>query len=117
MTLRFASPPPFGQADLSNCEREQIHLAGSIQPHGALLVVRESDFVVTQASANASAFLNLDGEMLGRSLHELDGDLLKRIEPNLSDARARSRSRCAAGSAARPRNSTGCCIARPTPGW
>ena len=28
--------PAFGQADLSNCEREQIHLAGSIQPHGAL---------------------------------------------------------------------------------
>ena len=28
--------PAFGEADLSNCEREQIHLAGSIQPHGAL---------------------------------------------------------------------------------
>ena len=32
--------PAFGQADLTNCERELIHLAGSIQPHGALLVLR-----------------------------------------------------------------------------
>ena len=32
--------PPFGEATLANCEREQIHLAGSIQPHGVLLVVR-----------------------------------------------------------------------------
>ena len=41
--------PAFGQADLSNCEREQIHLAASIQPHGALLLVREADGVVVQA--------------------------------------------------------------------
>jgi chemotaxis family two-component system sensor kinase Cph1 len=34
--------PAFGQADLSNCEREPIHLAGSIQPNGALLVAREA---------------------------------------------------------------------------
>ena len=25
--------PAFGQADLTNCERELIHLAGSVQPH------------------------------------------------------------------------------------
>ena len=29
--------PSFGQADLTNCERELIHLAGSVQPHGVLL--------------------------------------------------------------------------------
>ena len=28
------SHPAFGEADLSNCERELIHLAGSVQPHG-----------------------------------------------------------------------------------
>ena len=47
--------PAFGQADLSNCEREQIHLAGSIQPHGALLLLREPELVVVQASVNAAA--------------------------------------------------------------
>ena len=35
--------PAFGHADLSNCERELIHLAGSVQPHGVLLVLREAD--------------------------------------------------------------------------
>jgi two-component system, chemotaxis family, sensor kinase Cph1 len=76
--------PAFGQADLSNCEREQIHLAGSIQPHGALLVVREPDHAVVQASANAASFLRLEEDtVLGRSLDQLDGDLEDRIRPHL----------------------------------
>lgn len=74
--------PPFGKADLSNCEREEIHLAGSIQPHGALLVVSEPDHRVIQCSANAEQFLGLDG-VLGRLLAELSGDLLLRILPHL----------------------------------
>lgn len=74
--------PPFGKADLSNCEREEIHLAGSIQPHGALLVVSEPDHRVIQCSANAAEFLALD-DLLGRPLAELSGDLLLRILPHL----------------------------------
>jgi light-regulated signal transduction histidine kinase (bacteriophytochrome) len=77
--------PPFGRADLSNCEREQIHLAGSIQPHGALLLVREQDLVVVQASANAAVFLGLDGEILGKSLSELGGDLAALARRHLGD--------------------------------
>jgi light-regulated signal transduction histidine kinase (bacteriophytochrome) len=77
--------PGFGQADLSNCEREQIHLAGSIQPHGALLVVREPDQTIIQASANAAAFLGIAGELLGRPLAGLAGDLAARIRPFLKD--------------------------------
>ncbi|MGA7804724.1 GAF domain-containing protein, partial [Bradyrhizobium sp.] len=72
----------FGKADLSNCEREEIHLAGSIQPHGALLVISEPDHRVVQASANAAKFLNLK-EVIGLPLAELDGDLLFRILPHL----------------------------------
>lgn len=74
--------PAFGTADLSNCEREEIHLAGSIQPHGAMLVISEPDHRVIQASANAAAFLNLPS-VLGRSLSDLEGDLLLRILPHL----------------------------------
>ncbi|WP_088346541.1 MULTISPECIES: PAS domain-containing sensor histidine kinase [Rhodomicrobium] len=85
MTLRYGSPPAFGKADLSNCEREQIQLAGSIQPHGALLVVSEPDFTVIQASANAAAFLKLDRDVLGSPLDDLEGDLLERIRPNLGE--------------------------------
>jgi two-component system, chemotaxis family, sensor kinase Cph1 len=57
--VRGVPTPAFGQADLSNCEREQIHLAGSIQPHGAVLVLREPDLLVVQASDNASDFLEI----------------------------------------------------------
>lgn len=68
--------PPFGQADLTNCERELIHLAGSIQPHGALLVLRAPDLAVVQASANAQAMLGLAPEdLLGRLAGVLGGDL------------------------------------------
>ena len=68
--------PAFGQADLSNCERELIHLAGSIQPHGALLVLRESDGLLVQVSANCQALLGRGpAELLGLTLHSLGGDL------------------------------------------
>ncbi|MDJ0867153.1 MAG: GAF domain-containing protein [Myxococcota bacterium] len=76
------APAAFGQADLSNCEREQIHLAGGIQPHGALLVVGEPDLVVLQASVNASAYLGLDERLLGRRLDELPGDLAASLVPH-----------------------------------
>jgi PAS domain S-box-containing protein len=72
--------PPFGQADLSNCERELIHLAGSVQPHGALLVVDGVDRVVVQASGNAGAVLGIAAEqLLGQPLSRLGGDLADRV--------------------------------------
>jgi len=72
--------PPFGQADLSNCERELIHLAGSIQPHGLLLVVDETDQTVLQASANAAGLLGAATDALpGRPLHTLGGDLADQV--------------------------------------
>lgn len=75
-----APEPAFGQADLADCERERIHLAGSVQPHGALLLVREPDQTVIQASANAGAMLDLDG-VLGLRLRDLGGDLATAILP------------------------------------
>ncbi len=72
--------PAFGQADLTNCEREPIHLAGSVQPHGALLVLSESDLVVVQASSNSeSVFGRKPSSLLGRPLAELGGDLFDRV--------------------------------------
>lgn len=85
LASRSQTTPAFGKADLSNCEREQIHLAGSIQPHGALLVVREPDLVVVQTSANAARFLNLGDSMLERPLDGLPGDLSARIRPHLGN--------------------------------
>ncbi len=77
--------PAFGQADLSNCEREQIHLAGSIQPHGALFVVSEPQHQIVQTSINAAAFIGLPGEVLGLPVTDVLGDLWKTIEPHLSE--------------------------------
>lgn len=79
-----SSAPAFGQADLTNCEREQIHLAGSIQPHGALLVVDEDDCRILQASANAGEFLGVGRRVVGRKLDEFEGDMVETIEPHLS---------------------------------
>jgi len=76
--------PAFGKADLSNCEREQIQLAGAIQPHGAMLVLDAATTAVVQASANAETFLELGGPPLGQLLSELPGDCLQRVQPFLA---------------------------------
>ena len=86
MTSRPSRNPGFGEADLSNCEREQIHLAASIQPHGALLLVREPDLVVVQASANAAALMNIGGPIVNRPLSAIGGDLVERLLPRLLDS-------------------------------
>ncbi len=85
MTAGAASIPAFGEATLTNCEREQIHFAAPIQPHGALLVLSEPDLVVLQASANAQAFLGLNGPLCGRAVEAFCGDLGLHIRPHLSD--------------------------------
>jgi len=68
--------PAFGTADLTNCERELIHLAGSIQPHGVLLVLEEATLTIRQASMNAVS-------LLGRSVETLLGAELESISPTL----------------------------------
>ena len=74
------SSPAFGQADLTNCERELIHLAGSVQPHGLLLALREPDLRIILASANLQALLGLDVEtLLNQPVAELGGDILTRV--------------------------------------
>ena len=78
-------PPSIGEADLTNCEREQIQFARSIQPHGALLLVREPDHVIVQASVNARDMLALDLEPLGAPLEVLGSDLVARLLGRLAD--------------------------------
>ncbi|WP_293367968.1 GAF domain-containing protein [Nevskia sp.] len=79
--------PPFGEATLSNCERELIHLAGSIQPHGVLLTIAADALTIVQASANAAAFVGVDAEsLIGRDLASLGGNLagqLRDLDPGI----------------------------------
>lgn len=93
--------PAAGEPDLSDCEREPIHLAGHVQPHGVLLLVREPDHVVVQASANAGAVLGLDA-VIGRKLRDLGGELATAILPRTLEPLdgAPSSLRTTAGSAA-----------------
>ncbi|HZC01982.1 MAG TPA: hypothetical protein VE844_11665, partial [Gammaproteobacteria bacterium] len=52
--------------DLTECEREPIHVPGAIQPHGILLSLRESDLAITQVSVNALDVLGVDAQNLLR---------------------------------------------------
>ncbi len=81
------SPPPaFGEADLSNCDRELIQFAGSIQPHGTLLVLNTAEPSVLQASANVDACLGRSVEqLLGRPLDALGGDLGAQVRRRFRD--------------------------------
>lgn len=63
---------PTFQVDLTNCDREPIHIPGSIQPHGVLLVLSEPDLTFVQVSANTFSFLGRQpGDLLGQPLSSL----------------------------------------------
>ena len=64
---------PDEPVDLDNCAREPIHVPGSVQPRGVLLVVH--DEVVLQATATVEALLDrpLDA-VLGRPLADVLGE-------------------------------------------
>jgi light-regulated signal transduction histidine kinase (bacteriophytochrome) len=49
----------FGEADLSTCDREPIHIPGSIQPHGVLLVMDRSSLRVEQLAGDTRALLGV----------------------------------------------------------
>ncbi len=82
-TCKIATPA-FGAANLTNCEREQIHLAASIQPNGALLLVRQPDNIIVQVSANATEFLGFAGPLIGLPLRRLGGNFWQRARSYLS---------------------------------
>ena len=60
--------------NLTNCDREPIHIPGSIQPYGFLLGLDEHTKHVVQASANTGALLGIAAEeLLGAGLERLLG--------------------------------------------
>ena len=55
---------------LAQCEREQLHLSGAIQPHGTLLVA-DAAGTITHAAQNIEAYLGAPADAwLGQSLPE-----------------------------------------------
>jgi two-component system, chemotaxis family, sensor kinase Cph1 len=60
------------QVDLSNCDREPIHVPGAIQPHGVLLACRGPAFTIVQVSDNSETVVGAPpAALLGRSIAEL----------------------------------------------
>ena len=61
------------KVDLTNCDREPIHIPGAVQSHGVLVVVHEPELIIERISHNAGEYFGKSAEsLLGRPL----GDLL-----------------------------------------
>ncbi len=66
--LRLADDPP---VDLTNCDREPIHVLGAIQPIGFLIALT-ADWMVARASANLADYLGQSpSDAIGRPLGDL----------------------------------------------
>ena len=71
MTATDAVIPAARPVDLTDCDREPIHLAGGVQPVG-FLVALTADWLVSRVSANVQAFLGVSvSDMLGASLRDI----------------------------------------------
>ncbi|WP_210247038.1 hypothetical protein [Tardiphaga sp. vice352] len=54
--------------DVTNCDREPIHIPGAILPHGAMLVLDADTLEIIQAAGDTSRLLGVPlGELLGQS--------------------------------------------------
>jgi diguanylate cyclase (GGDEF)-like protein len=76
--------------DLSNCDREPIHIPSAIQPHGVLVAARVSDLIVSHISENSRQLLRLPPQAaLGQTLESLLGaDRVADILTALKDERS-----------------------------
>ncbi len=87
--------PPGTPIDLDNCAREPIHVPGSIQPRGVLLVVTEPQFEVQHTSVNVAEVLGREVEdTLGAPLADVIGagpaGEVSRFAASFADLRARN---------------------------
>lgn len=73
--------------DLTNCDREPIHIPGVIQPHGVLLGLNQATFEIIQVSCNAQNVIGHSPEaLLGTSLSDLlDADQIQQIRACLAE--------------------------------
>ncbi|WP_285008457.1 ATP-binding protein [Pedobacter faecalis] len=60
--------------DLTNCDREPIHIPGKVQSHGCLIAVDGESHLITYASENVQTYLNVSAkDLLGKHIGELSG--------------------------------------------
>lgn len=70
--------------DLTGCDREPIHIPGSIQPHGIMLVVGAKDMLIRQGAGDIEGRLGA-ADWLGRPLAEVIGASLAQSARVLAD--------------------------------
>lgn len=58
---------------LTNCDREPIHVPGSIQPHGCLLACDVSANRIIRHSMNSSALLGVETDLIGQNIETVLG--------------------------------------------
>ncbi|WP_349367415.1 HWE histidine kinase domain-containing protein [Salinarimonas sp.] len=74
MSSTTEQTPTFGEADLTNCDREPIHVPGSVQPHGLLLALDPPTLAVAQAGGDGPGLVGFENAaLLGRRLDEILG--------------------------------------------
>lgn len=60
--------------NLTNCDREQIHIPCAIQPHGVLIVLEKNSLNIIQVSDNINDFLNINfSPLINSSITNLIG--------------------------------------------
>lgn len=58
--------------DLTNCDREPIHLLGSVQPFGFLIAVTSADWIISRISRNVSDWIDATPDsLIGRPLDQI----------------------------------------------
>jgi chemotaxis family two-component system sensor kinase Cph1 len=66
--------------DLSNCDREPIHIPGKIQGHGFLLAISQ-ELKITYCSENVAAYASITAEaLLGEHVYFLETAILQKID-------------------------------------
>ncbi|MGY2082963.1 SpoIIE family protein phosphatase [Blastococcus sp. SYSU DS0539] len=86
---------PGAPVDLTNCEREPIHIPGRIQPRGVLIAVSDPDWLVQQVSENLADLTGVPWQQaLGRPLSDVLGgpaaDAVVRSASAFGDLRERN---------------------------
>ncbi|MCH2547654.1 MAG: ATP-binding protein [Alphaproteobacteria bacterium] len=60
---------------LAECAREPIHIPGSIQPHGVMIVCDSSNYTIQQVSENLQSFFGVEAQTaIGKPLSDLLGN-------------------------------------------
>lgn len=58
--------------DITNCDKEQIHLVGKIQNHGGLISINPNNGIITDTSQNIKNFINKEPkEIIGKLLSKV----------------------------------------------